>query len=1046
VLAVVGLFFLGSFRGAPDAALQRTWSGYPHASGLTQLTSLPMQAQSLISATVASADNRFAATHTAGGWQLQGDGLIARLDRHGTLTLRSPGGRVSLALLGIGRGAHNMQTAAVGALRASHNRAFYASAGLEEEVAAGPLGIEQSFVVGRRQAGSAHELIVSMRLSGTLDAALVGHGVSFIGRLGRTVRLGGLVAVDRSGRRLPATITLRGRILSARVADARARYPVRIDPLFSNSVQLVADCTQLVCAGPLGTGEKGAGWTGFSVALSADAHTVIVGAPHNSGSLGAAWVFSSVNGIWTEQAELEGACQGSCTRSQYGVVPVGTGEVGAGEFGWSAALSANGNTAIVGAPQDNTNISGDPLNPDYVPVGAAWVFTRSNGSWSQQGTKLFADCMSSCGGPNGTGELGFSEFGYSVALSGSGDVALIGGPRDNGSEGAAWLFERSAGAWSQQAELVADCTQSCGGPNGTGESGGGSFGSSVALSADASGALIGAPADNAEAGAAWVFKQSSGAWSQQAKLIANCAGACGGPDGTGEIGPGLLGYSVSLSADGASALLGAPQDNGYEGAAWLYTSHGAGWTQSGEFVADCTGTCTGMLGTGELGAASFGYSAALSSDGTAAIIGAPDDNGYQGAAWIFSQSPGAWTQEDKAVGDCSSSCGGANGTGEIGQGSFGQSVALDSSGNSAVVGSPETDFQSGAAWALAAAPTATAPPIATGSAAVGSTLSCSPGTWTQNPAGYDYQWDSASSAIVGATSSSYVIQSSDAGNTVTCVVQAFNAFGAGPAATSNGVAITSLTPVNTATPSIYGSSAVGSTLTCGAGSWTNNPYDFSYQWSRDGVSIPGATSDAYTIVPIDEGSRLSCTVIAIGVTGNSLPAKSLPVNVRIPHVAGCPAATGRLNAKALGLARLGATSTQVRSAYLHSRDSRSASSDTFCLTPSGVTVGYPSAALLSTLPHAERKSLQHTVIWITTRNPHYAIMGVRVGTSLATAVPILKLNTPVKSGRRLWYLVRAGAVTYLLRAGGGAVEELGIAESPVGASAGSRTALLSSIS
>ena len=66
--------------------------------------------------------------------------------------------------------------------------------------------------------------------------------------------------------------------------------------------------------------------------------------------------------------------------TQEGPKLVGTGAVGNAEQGTSVALSADGNTAIVGGPQD------DIANMGF--NGAAWVFTRSNGVWTQQGAKL----------------------------------------------------------------------------------------------------------------------------------------------------------------------------------------------------------------------------------------------------------------------------------------------------------------------------------------------------------------------------------------------------------------------------------------------------------------------------------------------------------------------------------------------------------------------------------------------------------------------------------------------------------------------------------
>src|SRR5260370_41882375 len=106
---------------------------------------------------------------------------------------------------------------------------------------------------------------------------------------------------------------------------------------------------------------------------------------------------------------------------------IGMGAVGAAEQGFSVSVSADVNTAIVGGPVDDGN------------AGAAWVFIRSGGVWTQQGPKLF-----------GSGAAGTAQQGYSVSLSGDGTTAILGGPFDdvistsNGlSVGAAWVFTES---------------------------------------------------------------------------------------------------------------------------------------------------------------------------------------------------------------------------------------------------------------------------------------------------------------------------------------------------------------------------------------------------------------------------------------------------------------------------------------------------------------------------------------------------------------------------------------------------------------------------
>jgi hypothetical protein len=96
--------------------------------------------------------------------------------------------------------------------------------------------------------------------------------------------------------------------------------------------------------------------------------------------------------------------------------------------GCSVALSSDGNTLAVGGFGDNDT------------AGATWIFTRSGGAWTQQGSKLV-----------GTGATGsISNQGFSVALSGDGNTLALGAPGDDTNIGATWIFTRSGGAWTQQ--------------------------------------------------------------------------------------------------------------------------------------------------------------------------------------------------------------------------------------------------------------------------------------------------------------------------------------------------------------------------------------------------------------------------------------------------------------------------------------------------------------------------------------------------------------------------------------------------------------------
>ena len=400
--------------------------------------------------------------------------------------------------------------------------------------------------------------------------------------------------------------------------------------------KLVGDCAQS-CSGPNGIGESGQGDFGAGVALSGNGDTALIGGDLDDNSEGAVWVFTRSGSVWSQQGATLG---GDCTESCSG--PDGTGEPtgGGGGFGGSVALSDDGDTAVIGAPVVNGF------------GGAAWVFTRSGSVWSQQGAKLVGDCTRSCSGPNGTGEvpspneLGGNEFGESVAVSSDGNTALIGTPGDKNGAGAAWVFTRSGSVWSQQgAKLIGDCTHSCAGPEGTGEislpaNGGGYFAESVSLSGDGNTALIGAPGDNNAAGAAWVFTRSGSVWRQQgSKLVGDCTRSCSGPAGIGETGRGAFGIGVSLSGVGDTALIGAWSDRKFTGAAWVFIRSGSVWTQHGaKLVGDCTRSCSGPDGSGEIGRSGFGARLALPREGDMVLIGAPYDD-QAGAAWVLTRRP-----------------------------------------------------------------------------------------------------------------------------------------------------------------------------------------------------------------------------------------------------------------------------------------------------------------------------------------------------------------------------------------------------------------------
>jgi IPT/TIG domain len=385
---------------------------------------------------------------------------------------------------------------------------------------------------------------------------------------------------------------------------------------------------------------------GHSVALSADGDTAIVGAPGR----GRVWIFSRSGASWAQQGE-----------------PLTPDNESGGQarFGESVALSANGDTALIGGPWEG---------PQH--TGAAWIFTRSGETWTQQGGMI-----------TGKGAEARAQFGHSVALSADGGTALIGGPgevAEFGVQGAAWVFTRSGETWTQQGERL----------TGAGEQGQAGFADRVALSGDGATALIGGPNDQDGIGAVWAFIRAGSTWSAQgAKLTAN-------DEVNGYVlrypdeGPpyeafegGRFGEGLALSADGDTALIGGPDDSLGEGAVWTFTRSGELWSQQGSKLARAGAH---RPENGELFDA-FGRTVDISADGSTLLVGAEYEAHLEGSVWVFDRSGPGWVERETLTGS----------DGRAGY--FGGSIAPSSDGGTVLIGGSDSDpfgegYGEGAAW------------------------------------------------------------------------------------------------------------------------------------------------------------------------------------------------------------------------------------------------------------------------------------------------------------------------------------------------------------
>lgn len=402
---------------------------------------------------------------------------------------------------------------------------------------------------------------------------------------------------------------------------------------------------------------------GAIVALSADGTLAAVGVPRDPFTptqatlAGSVRIFSRVAGAWTETATVRSP----------------TPTVGA-QFGLALSLSGDGSRLLVGAPLEDGMAGAD--------VGAARVYVRTGSAWALEATLPAVDLVAtdysgivvalsvdgarafvsavgdeSAGGPTNAGAVrvyvrnasGWNlettltsaaaaaddAMGFSLATNGDGSRLLVGVRSDDTdagvNAGTVRVFVRTGSTWAEDATISASDAMP-----------GDQFGNALALSADGLVALVGVSNDDTDAGvdtgSVRPFALVGGIWVEQPPIFA--------PDVTSVPG---FGTSVALRADGARAVIGAPQAAATNGAARVYTLEPTGW------AAD-----TALTIAPPIVRALVGSSVAISANGEVILVGvpnfdAPADNA--GGAALFSlvgltTGFGCSTASQCATGNC----------------------------------------------------------------------------------------------------------------------------------------------------------------------------------------------------------------------------------------------------------------------------------------------------------------------------------------------------------------------------------------------------------
>jgi|GEM_PF-2423840 len=443
-------------------------------------------------------------------------------------------------------------------------------AGLVEWYLNDERGVEHGFTLTERPAGdTTRALVFELAVRGDLEPAVSANGrdVDFVDAHGtRALSYDGLVAFDRDGDHLPAAfrVDADGDLVLS-VDDRGADYPITIDPVAQQQVYLKASNAEA---------EDRFGFT-----CSVFGNTVAIGAPVessaatgidgdqelpgvNGGTSGAVYIFSvDGSGVWSQDTYIKASNTGLLD-----------------QFGSSVCL--HGDTLVVGAPFEKsaaTGVNGNQADDSAIDAGAAYVFVRNGGVWSQQAYLKAHNTQA------------FDAFGTSVAVFG--DTIAVGAPFEDSSTtgvnnggrgnnaaqnaGAVYLFERAGTNWTQTAYVKGFGTSSGAGDH---------FGQAVALGEDV--LAVGAPGYSPgfdSQGALFVYERNGGVWAPEADFL---------HETTVEAFDDRFGAAVALQGD--TIVAGAPFEDDMgntpeSGAAYVYERIGGGWGETHKLKASNAG-------------------------------------------------------------------------------------------------------------------------------------------------------------------------------------------------------------------------------------------------------------------------------------------------------------------------------------------------------------------------------------------------------------------------------------------------------------------------
>jgi hypothetical protein len=604
VLAGVALICAGSVRAQSKPA--------PSQVG----RAIPPGAQSVLSATLGSADQSYRAKTSARGYATENPAshISAQYAANG-VEIRLQRAKLGLEFEGWGYGEHVVggATAPV-AGRAKSNRVEYRRGSLTEWYVNGPLGIEQGFTISQRPATFANSrseaLDIALRLRGNLIPSVDSgrHALTLRNQNGVDVlRYGPLLAYDASGRELPSWLDEQGGHLRLRVNTEGARYPVVVDP-FVQSAQLNV------------TGVNGAPtYFGTAIAVSDDGTVVVAGACGSDPTTGVCTLPTSVQPVGDTSTPFEGKAYvfvepesgwGAITTTPTATLTAPDAAVGDG-FGSAVAINAAGTIIVVSAPQHECQFVLENGADVGECQGEAYVFSVSAVTgWPSVGTPAI---LTANGGAIG------DFFANSLAMDQAGDTIVAREFNPTTDEGHVNIYVRSGAAWSSTIETTqlqsSDITPFD------------NFGFGLGISGDGKTVVAGSFAANQFAGEAYVFVEptAAGGWASVASPIPQSAILLNS-DASED---GELGNAAAVDQAGDTVVIGALGQFQQGGEAYVYLK-GGGWTGTLDET-------TRLAANDAVFSESFGNNVSISDDGSTIAVGS-----NAGGAYLFTEPSGGW--------------------------------------------------------------------------------------------------------------------------------------------------------------------------------------------------------------------------------------------------------------------------------------------------------------------------------------------------------------------------------------------------------------------